>query len=709
MLNQLNLEKRVETRQILEVITYKMVVPLYFAFWILDIVYVPYYKWQFLAIRSLVIPAALMVHWMLKHATTYEQVQRVGLFLMFMCASILNTMIYFIGNGELYVIPLQLVAIGGLSFVPWSHRYFIAAILSVYLPYYAITLSRLNGQSDYDRLLVISFFVVGVVSITWIIHNYRDKLRERERNMRSDLEKEVAQRKQTEKELIIARDQALAATRAKEAFLANMSHEIRTPLTAIIGYAEYSLDTRISESEQQTALKTIASSSTHLLHIINDILDFSKIEADSIELDVNTLDPFHLAGEVQSLLMPLANKKEIPINLQYHFPLPTTITSDSLRIKQILINLCSNAIKFTERGSVTLSLAFDQAKNKLIYRVKDSGVGMTDQQLEHIFEPFKQADSSIAQRYGGTGLGLSLSKRLAELLGGTLTVSSKAGTGSEFTLAIDAGQDDSRIFVDKLEQLTEFAISTPVSVQFKKLSGDVLLAEDNENNRNLISLYLTTMGLKVTTAENGKIALQLAKSHGYDLILMDMQMPVLSGVEAVRQLRECGYGLPVVALTANTTGEDRRACIEAGCNDFMTKPVTRDLLYQKVAHYMGEQQYCDDNLLPLYSSLLEEEPDIDDIVVQFIDKLPGILDSIREHYENNDSNKLKDVIHNLKGMGGGFGFPQLSELSKRIEQLIFQSKPEAIGPLIGELNIIVSRIMAGKPQNPNKVFGTRNY
>jgi len=700
--NLLAQEKSEEFRQITKVIAYKMAIPLYFIFWALDLLYVPQYKWEFLAIRSLIVPTVLITHWWLNHTTGFVQAERAGLFMIFMCATILNIMIYKIGSDQLYVILLQLVAIGGLTYVPWSRRYFIAAIFAIYLPYYVIELGRIKTQANHDFLFVISFFIGGVIVITQVIRNYREKLRHRERQVRNNLEKEVTQRKQTEQDLIVARDQALAATRAKEAFLANMSHEIRTPLTAIIGFAEYSLDNKVTEPERQAALKTIASSGNHLLNIINDILDFSKIEADSIKLEKHTLDPFQLVGEVQSLVMPLANKKELLIKLEYDFPLPVSIKSDSMRIKQILINLCSNAIKFSEKGSVVLSMAFDTSSNSLIYRVKDSGIGMTAQQTEQIFEPFKQADTSIARRYGGTGLGLSLSKRLATMLGGSVSVHSEPDVGSEFTLTIDAGQDSGRTFIDHIEQLSEYAAQTPEESDFKNLAGDVLLAEDNENNQHLLSLYLTKMGLKVTTADNGKIALEQSRNKNYDLILMDMQMPVMSGVEATRQLRESGYLLPIIALTANTTEEDRRLCLDSGCNDFLTKPITREQLYQIVAQYVSEQQNPPEDTQPLYSTLMEEEPDIGDIVLQFIDQLPETIDNIRNAYEIGDRKKLKDLVHNLKGMGGGFGYPQLSDMSKKIEQLLLENNIEAIGTVIGEMDIVISRIKAGKPHIDNR-------
>ena len=702
MKHNLEQQRQEETRHIVSVISMKMAVPLFFVFWLLDILYVPQYKWEFLALRCLILPTAFITHWWLQRAKTYRQTELAGLFLIFMCGAIIDVMIYVIGKDSLYVVPLQLVAIGGLSFIPWSRGYFIAAVVSVYVPYYAIELSRLSDSADSNRLLVNSFFVVGVIILTWIIHAYREQLRRRELTMRLDLEKEIAHRKQTEQELIVARDQALAATQAKESFLANMSHEIRTPLTAIIGFAEHALDQDMSKSERITALNTIVASGHHLLNIINDILDFSKIEANSFELEQIAMDPIQLASEVQSLVMPLSSKKGLHIKLVYGFPLPASIVSDPVRIKQILINLCSNAIKFTEHGAITITLSFDVERNQMIYRVKDSGIGMTSEQLERVFDPFKQADSSITRRYGGTGLGLSLSRRLAKLLGGELSVNSQQHIGSEFEFTIAAGNDRELTFLHSLDQISERERQEPETVAMEKLSGKVLLAEDNENNQRLLSLYLTKMGLQVTHAENGAIAVMQALNNHFDLILMDMQMPVLSGVDAVRQLREGGYTKSIIALTANATNEDRRLCLDAGCNDFLTKPITRERLYQMLAQYLNDtaQQLQPEpvNVEPLYSILSEQEPEFVDIVNQFVAKLPDQIATIDAAFYANDWEKFREAVHNLKGMGGGFGFPQLTEDAAEIEKLLNQQDYAAIAPIITALQQLLQRIQAGVAQ-----------
>lgn len=695
MNQSLEQERLEDARHIIRVITYKMAVPLFFIFWLLDLFYVPQLKWEFLALRCLILPAALITAWWLRSATSYHYALQAGLFMMFVCGGILNAMTYIIGKGSLYDVSLQLVAIGGLSFIPWTRGYFILATFLVYVPYYIVQLSHLNKGLEETRLLVNSFFIAGIIIITWLIHIYRETSRQREINMRLDLEKEVAQRKETEQALIVARDQALAATHAKESFLANMSHEIRTPLTAIIGFTEHALDKATSNEERESALKTIKMSSSHLLNIVNDILDFSKIDANSFELEQIKMDPVLLAKEVQSLMLPLSENKKLLIKIVYEFPLPVIIVSDPVRLKQILINLCSNAIKFTEHGAILLTLAYDKEKNTMIYRVKDSGIGMSSEEMERIFVPFKQADTSITRRYGGTGLGLSLSHKLACLLKGDLSVTSEKNIGSEFILTVSAGDELPLEFYQNDNQIRERIEDKPTNTEPSVLHGHVLLAEDNENNKRLLSIYLNKMGLQVTTAENGAVAVEKALNKSFDLILMDMQMPVLSGVDAVEQLRAKAYTGPIIALTANATSRDRRVCLEAGCHDFLTKPVTQDILYNMLVKYLNKEELPERSDEPIYSELIEEEPDIIEVVDRFIENLPEQITKLDTAFYANDWQTFRNSVHDLKGMGGGFGFPQLSQEAAKIETQLQQQNYSAILPMISELKLLVKRIRPG--------------
>lgn len=380
-----------------------------------------------------------------------------------------------------------------------------------------------------------------------------------------------------------------AANQAKSSFLANMSHEIRTPLTSIIGFAEAALDSDQTTAQHVEALKIIQQSGKHLLNLINDVLDLSKIEAGALDLEKYPVNPLQLVSEVESIVIGLAKQKHIGFSVEYAFPLPEKINSDPLRLKQILLNLCSNAIKFTDTGAVGLRLHYDPVQDTLNLQVRDSGIGMSAEQLEKIFQPFKQADPSVSRRFGGTGLGLSLSKRLAELLNGDLQVSSEAGIGSVFTLSIhqtQAGITDGKL-IHTLNEVQETRKAEQAQAAEPKLAGEVLLVEDNELIQQLIKSYLVKLGLTVTLAENGAIALSLARQKPYDLIYMDMQMPVMSGIDAVKALRSTEYPGPIVMLTANATLEDRNLCKEIGSNDFVTKPVNRQQLFEITRKYLG--------------------------------------------------------------------------------------------------------------------------
>lgn len=386
---------------------------------------------------------------------------------------------------------------------------------------------------------------------------------------------------------------AEAATRAKSEFLANMSHEIRTPMTAILGYSDILLNDAEGQTpdDQVKALKTIQRNGRYLIDLINDILDLSKIEAGKIELETAECSPIHVVSEVVSLMQVRAEAKNLTLEAIYEGPVPETIRTDPLRLRQVLINLLGNAVKFTELGSVRLTVRAQSTlggSDRLVFEVSDTGIGMTPEQTRKLFQPFTQADNSTSRRFGGTGLGLTISKRLAEMLGGDITLTSRHGVGSSFSLTIDPGPLENVRLIDAPDLHSEVdETRQDPSPMAEELSCRILLAEDGQDNQRLIAFLLRKAGAEVDVAENGVVAFERAmgclnEGRPYDVVLMDMQMPILDGYQATRKLREAGYTRPVVALTANAMAGDREDCLAAGCDEFATKPIDRRALLKSV-------------------------------------------------------------------------------------------------------------------------------
>ena len=411
---------------------------------------------------------------------------------------------------------------------------------------------------------------------------------------------DVTDRKRVEVDLLKARDQAEAGTKAKSEFLANMSHEIRTPMTAILGYSEI-LSADLVNQQQQEAARTIRKNGEYLLDLINDILDLSKIEAGKLGVERVKCSPRDVLSEVVSLMRVRAEAKNLCLQVEYDGPLPEEIRSDPTRLKQILINLTGNAVKFTETGRISLVARLLDSESdtpKFQIEVADTGVGMTDEQVAMLFVPFQQADSSTTRRFGGTGLGLAISKRLAQKLGGEISVESTLGKGSRFTVIVDTGP------LDDVEWVAR-PVDAPVPDERPKhclpkngqLDCRVLLAEDGPDNRRLISFLLEKAGAEVVLAENGLVAHDLALAAWeagtpFDAILMDMQMPVMDGYVATRKLRAAGYTGPIIAATAHAMSTDQAKCLTAGCNDYLPKPIQRERLISLVAKYASHGASC---------------------------------------------------------------------------------------------------------------------
>lgn len=515
--------------------------------------------------------------------------------------------------------------------------------------------------------------------------------------------------KQVERELRRARETAEANDRAKSEFLANMSHEIRTPLTAVLGFSDLLMDSSLGESDRLNYTQAIRRNGEHLLALINDVLDLSKLNAHKLKVETIDCSLPAILHEVASIMQVRALDKGLAFNLSYETPIPKQFRIDPTRVRQILFNLLSNAIKFTPRGEVNIVVRCREAgsdASRVEIDVTDTGIGLKEGEIEALFKPFQQANLSTTREYGGTGLGLTICRSLAEVLGGEIRVSSVPAVGSTFTLvlpgevATDAPMahepcliaDDLRADADQMEST-------------QRLSGRVLLAEDGPDNQLLLSTMLRKRGLEVDIAENGESAVvqaleALDREAPFDIILMDMQMPKLDGYGAAARLRARGYAGPIVALTAHAMTGERERCIAAGCDDYLTKPISRqELLGAVEAHVRGEPSTStrteaprvDDTRVPdgapIHSSVADD-PEMTELVAAFVERLPDQVHALRAAAETGDLERVQRLAHQLKGAAGGYGFLPVSEEAAALEVAAREASSRT------ELEVALNRFVA---------------
>ncbi len=524
---------------------------------------------------------------------------------------------------------------------------------------------------------------------------------------------------------------AEAASQAKSEFLANMSHEIRTPMNAVLGMMQLAIDSEDARERREFLLKA-HNSSLALIGIINDILDFSKIEAGKLTIERVGFDPRRVLGEIADVFAPIAEEKGIVLVTEPLSDLPPALWGDPLRLQQVVQNLVSNALKFTERGAVTLGVAVTarvDTKFRVRISISDSGIGIAPETLGTLFQSFSQADSSTTRRFGGTGLGLAICKRLVELMGGEIGVDSRVGEGSRFWFELPF----------------EVAPSDALPVQARLVKGDdatltrlhgrrVLLVEDNRLNQEVATQFLRRAGLVVSVAENGRVALERLADASFDVVLMDCQMPVMDGYEATRLIRAQPQfrALPIIAMTANALVGDRERSLEAGMNDHLTKPVNANALYQILLRWIDapvadtlaatppaitaepalvspspggiEAETSAANALPRLDAItaIENMAGMQDLYMEaadmFLVDAPLQFEGLQTALSAKDLSTACRAAHTLKGMSASLGVERLRSWSYQMEHACREGDQSRIAtltePLAAELDASCAELRA---------------